>query len=92
MKDRIAFEHELFQLISQDFPFLEHLCICNDYPQKDKKHSSIKFPYFTFLDLELAHVDYAELFLLKKKYASISFDYSYYAIQITHNGNRQFYH
>jgi hypothetical protein len=69
MNDRIAFEHELFQLISQDFPFLEYLCISNGYPQKDKQHSLstlIKFPYLTFLDIEWAHVDYAELFLLEK--------------------------
>ncbi|CAF3401149.1 unnamed protein product [Rotaria sp. Silwood2] len=69
MKDMIAFEHELFQLISQDFPFLEYLRIYNDYPQKDKQHSSstlITFSYLTLLDLESAYVDYAELFLLEK--------------------------
>ena len=68
MSDIIPFEHKFFQLISQDFPFLEILYICNDQPQKDKQHSStlITFPYLTFLDLEYAHVDYAELFLLKK--------------------------
>jgi hypothetical protein len=62
--DFTAFEHKLFQLISQDFPFIECLNISNGDPQKDKQHSSI---LITFLNLERAHVDYAELFLLKKK-------------------------
>ena len=68
MNDIIPFEHKLFQLISQDFPFLEYLYISNNHPQKDKQHSStlITFPYLTLLDLKYAHVDYAELFLLKK--------------------------
>ncbi len=35
---------------------------------EDKQHSStlITFPYLTFIDLKCAHVDYAELFLVKK--------------------------
>jgi hypothetical protein len=68
MNDIISFKHKLFKLISQGFPFLEFLYIINDNPLKDKQHSStlITFPYLTFLDLKLAHVDYAELFLLEK--------------------------
>jgi hypothetical protein len=65
---KIPFEHQLFKLISQDFPFLEFLSIFNRHPQKDKEHSStlITFPYLTFLDLKWAHNDYAQLFLLEK--------------------------
>jgi hypothetical protein len=67
MSDTMPFKHELFQIISEDFPFLEFLYISNDHPQNDKPHSSIliTFPYLTFVNLEYAHVDYAELFLLK---------------------------
>ncbi|CAF3395338.1 unnamed protein product [Rotaria socialis] len=69
MDDIIAFEHKLFKIISQDFPFLELLYVSNSCPLKDKQYSSstlITFPYLTFLDLTWTHVDYAELFLLKK--------------------------
>ncbi|CAF3052962.1 unnamed protein product [Rotaria sp. Silwood2] len=68
MSDRNSFEHKLFKLISQDFPFLEFLYISNVDPQKDKQDSStlITFPYLTFLDLQYAYIDYAELFLLEK--------------------------
>ncbi|CAF4787296.1 unnamed protein product [Rotaria sp. Silwood1] len=68
MSDAIPFEDNLFKLISQNFPFLEFLYISNDYPQKHNQHSStsIIFPYLKFLDLKWAHIDYAELFLLKK--------------------------
>jgi hypothetical protein len=66
--DTIPFEHELFQLISQEFPFLEFLYISHDEPQEDKQHSStlITFPHLKLLDLKWAHVDYAEQLLLKK--------------------------
>ncbi|CAF3766793.1 unnamed protein product [Rotaria sp. Silwood1] len=68
MNDKIPFEHKLFNVISEDFPFLEFLRICNDYSPKTKEHSLtlITFPYLTLLDLQDAHDDYAELFLLKK--------------------------
>jgi hypothetical protein len=68
MCDIIPFEHKLFKLISQDFPFLELLYISNNYPQEDNKHSStlITFPYLTYLNLKYAHVDYAKLFLFKQ--------------------------
>ncbi|CAF3342186.1 unnamed protein product [Rotaria sp. Silwood1] len=68
MNDTIPFKHKLFKLISQGFPFLKFLYIINNDPLKDKQHSStlITFPYLTFLDLTLAHLDYAELFLLEK--------------------------
>ncbi|CAF4710705.1 unnamed protein product [Rotaria sp. Silwood1] len=68
MSDGIPFEHKLFKFIAQEFPFFKFLYICNDNRQDDKQDSStlITFPYLTFLDLEKAHVDYAELFLLEK--------------------------
>jgi hypothetical protein len=68
MKDEHPFEDELFQLISQDFPFLQFLYINNSRRQQYKEGlpELITFPYLTFLDLQDAHVDYAELFLLKE--------------------------
>ncbi len=68
MKDTIRFEHKLFNVISEDFHFLEFLRICNHYSPKTKEHSLtlITFPYLTLLDLQNAHDDYAELFLLTK--------------------------
>ena len=66
VEDTYPFEHKFFQLISQDFPFLQALNICNDQPQKDKKHLStlITFPHLTMLYLQSANVDYAEQLLL----------------------------
>ncbi|CAF1143800.1 unnamed protein product [Rotaria sordida] len=67
--DIFSFEYKFFQLISHDIPFIEILHIRNGYPQKDKQNSStelITFPHLKLLNLKLAHVDYAEQFLLKK--------------------------
>jgi hypothetical protein len=88
----VGFEYKLFQPISQDFPVVEFLYIDNSYRMKDKEDSltSITFPHVTLVDLKHAHVDYAELFLLKKK-ASTSFVKSLHQLQITHNDNKQFY-
>jgi hypothetical protein len=69
ISDIFPFEYKFFQLISHDIPFIEILHICNDQPQKDKQNSStelITFPHLKRLNLKLAHVDYAEQFLLKK--------------------------
>ena len=69
MSDRHPFQHKLFQVISQDFPFLENLCICNDRPQEDKQQylsTLVTFPYLTILQFHGAHVDYVEQLLLKK--------------------------
>jgi hypothetical protein len=59
------FEHQFFQIISQDFLFLKELYISNDQPQKDKQQSSalIVFPHLILLFLVIAHVDYVEQFL-----------------------------
>ena len=69
MNDRYPFEYKLIKLISQDLPFLQFLYINNSCEQKKKEDSSglITFPYLTFLDLQDACVDYAQLFLLKTK-------------------------
>lgn len=68
MEDEIPFEHQLFQRISQDFPFLKYLYIINIRTMKNNPYlfTLITFPYLTFLDLAAAHEIYAVLFLLKK--------------------------
>jgi hypothetical protein len=68
MNDTIPFEYKLFKLISEDFSCLEYLKISNNCAQKDKQYSSslLTFPYLILLDLQYAHVDYGELFLLKE--------------------------
>jgi hypothetical protein len=67
--DIFPFEYKFFQLISHDLPYVEILHIHNDQPQKNKQYSStelITFHHLKLLNLKLAHVDYAEQFLLKK--------------------------
>ncbi|CAF2699707.1 unnamed protein product [Rotaria sp. Silwood2] len=68
MVERIPFEDRLFQLISQDFPFLEILHVCNSWPQEGNQHSLtlITFPHLKFLDVKYAHANYVARFLLKK--------------------------
>jgi hypothetical protein len=68
MIDKRPFEHDFFEFISHEFPFLEHLYICNDEPQQNKQSSStlITFPHLTLLNLQMAHTDYAEQFLLER--------------------------
>jgi hypothetical protein len=69
MNDIRPFEYQLFKTISQDFPSLKQLIICNSEAQTVKQHSStlITFSHLILLDLVQAHVDYAELFLCNKK-------------------------
>ena len=66
MADIRSFEHEFFQIISVSFPLLRHLHIFNHEPQKSKQQSKtlITFPKLLHLDIDSAHVDYAEEFLL----------------------------
>jgi hypothetical protein len=61
------FQHALFQIISNSFPFLQTLIICNYQPQKKQLFSSITFPYLRSLDLRSANVDYAAQFLSDTK-------------------------
>ncbi|CAF0787842.1 unnamed protein product [Adineta steineri] len=70
MHDEHPFEHELFKIISQDFPFLQKLSIWNfESPKKEQHYSStlIIFNYLFELDLMLAHSDYAIQFLSDTK-------------------------
>ncbi|CAF1190786.1 unnamed protein product [Adineta steineri] len=66
MTDSFPFEHEFFKTISDCFPFIKNLTICNLEPQKNKQHSStlISFPHLNLLNLIDAHDDYAEQFLV----------------------------
>ncbi|CAF4042360.1 unnamed protein product [Rotaria sp. Silwood2] len=68
MTDDRPFEHEFFKIMSQNFPFLKTLSICNKKPQKNKQHSStlITFPHLTALNLNLAHMNYGKQFLLEQ--------------------------
>jgi hypothetical protein len=82
MMERIPFEERLFQLISQDFPFLEILYVCNNWPQKGNQHSLtlITFPHLKFLDVKDAHSYYIVRFLFKKsmhlpRLSSLSIEY-----------------
>ncbi|CAF4443122.1 unnamed protein product [Rotaria socialis] len=68
MNDTSSFEHELFALVSQAFPYLEKLYVYNFQAQKNKQHSStlIVFSHLVKLILRAVHVDYAEQFLFEK--------------------------
>jgi len=69
MHDVRPFEHKLFQIISQDFPFLEQLIILNDKPQNnEQRHSStsITFNHLLTLDIFNVHNDYVIQFLSDK--------------------------
>lgn len=69
MCDIRPFEADLFQIISQDFPFLVILTILNLKPQHNKQHSSalITFPHLVELEFYSTHKDYIEQFLFVKK-------------------------
>jgi hypothetical protein len=66
--DLRPFEHNFFKIISQSFPLLKELHIFNDEPQKDKQQliTLITFSHLILLNLDCAHVDYAEQFLFDK--------------------------
>jgi hypothetical protein len=66
---RRPFEHELFKIISQDFPFLEKLIILNFNAQKNHQHHSsvpISFNHLLKLNLMHAHDNYATQFLSER--------------------------
>lgn len=56
MDDEHPFENDLFRILSRDMLFLE-----------EKNHSStiLTFPHLKRLDVQYAHHDYVELFVLK---------------------------
>ncbi|CAF3983473.1 unnamed protein product [Rotaria sordida] len=67
MNDAYSFEHEFFQIISQDFPFLQRLNVINYEPQKNKQHPSRLIIFAQLYDLTIAfvHIDYIEEFLFE---------------------------
>lgn len=69
MHDTRPFEHKLFQIISQDFPFLQQLTIRNDLPQNNGQHHSctlITFNHLLILDIYSVYDDYVIQFLSEK--------------------------
>ncbi|CAF1505986.1 unnamed protein product [Rotaria sordida] len=69
MQDERPFEHKLFQIISQDFPFLQQLTICNDISQENEQHHSstlITFNHLLTLNILSVHDDYVIQFLSDK--------------------------
>ena len=70
MFDRRPFEHKLFKIISQDFPYLQKLTILNLKPQENEQdHSSslITFNHLFKLILVSVHQDYVMQFLSDRK-------------------------
>ncbi|CAF3724798.1 unnamed protein product [Rotaria sp. Silwood1] len=69
MTDCCPFEHNFFKGISQSFPLLKELHIINEEPQKDKHQSMplIIFSHLILLNIDTAHADYAEQFLVDKR-------------------------
>lgn len=75
--DERPFEYEFFVRIAQSFPFMKELIIDNKKAQNDKDlitstndnqpFEIIQYPNLTILDVDLAHDDYVELFLLDTK-------------------------
>lgn len=67
MMDERPFEHELFEKISRQFPFLRKLDVLNKKPQKNKQCRStlIIFSHLVKLNLRSAHIDYVEQFLFE---------------------------
>jgi hypothetical protein len=65
MFGRRPFEHQLFQIIARDFPFLERLFVYNLKEQqvKDRSDEYIIFSHLSELDLVDSHADYAREFL-----------------------------
>ena len=66
MFDSRPFEHELFKIISQDFPLLQKLIIYNSEPQTNEKHdlsTLITFNHLFHLNVINAHSDYVIQFL-----------------------------
>jgi hypothetical protein len=85
---RYPFEHKFFELISQDFPVLKELYICNRLSQKDKQHSSARiiFPHLLLLDLTEVHVDYIKQFLIETNTHLLNLGIKYVSLaMITHN-------
>ncbi|CAF1005573.1 unnamed protein product [Rotaria magnacalcarata] len=75
--DERPFQHEFFFQISQSFPFMKKLTLINQKPQNDKRYrkvdddnqhlSIIEYPNLSHLNLDEAHDDYIEQFLIDTK-------------------------
>ncbi|CAF3666417.1 unnamed protein product [Rotaria socialis] len=75
--DERPFQHEFFFQISQSFPFMKKLTLINPKPQNDKRYrkvdddnqhlSIIEYPNLSHLNLDEAHDDYIEQFLIDTK-------------------------
>ncbi|UJR29789.1 hypothetical protein I4U23_017335 [Adineta vaga] len=63
--DEKPFEHEFFLRISQLFPCVEKLILCNRQPQKYKQSSKLIVQYFHLIELDIVDIyfDYIEEFL-----------------------------
>jgi len=69
MRDECPFQYKLFQIISQDFPFLQKLNIFNFHSQENEQHHSstlITFNHLFTLDLSNTHNDYVIQFLSER--------------------------
>ena len=86
MSDHCPFEHELFQIVTRDFPFVRTLTIFNSEEQENKQQT---FPYLVTLHLASAHSDYTTQFLLETsshlpRFKSLEIEYEVLAT-ITNN-------
>ena len=77
------FEHEFFQRINRSFPLLRSLTVINLLEQKrsqecldaEQVSSIVEYPYLTELDLEDAHINYVEQFLIETRISLPRLDY-----------------
>ncbi|CAF1244453.1 unnamed protein product [Adineta steineri] len=83
MVERTPFEDRLFQIISQDFPFLEILHVSNSWSKEVNQPwlTLITFPHLKFLNVKYAHGNYTLRFLLKRymnlpRLSNLVIDYS----------------
>ncbi|CAF3876280.1 unnamed protein product [Rotaria sordida] len=100
--DERSFEHEFFLQIAQSFPFMRKLTVINMKPQNDKQCRKLKnnnnnllvIEYFhlTYLNLDQAHDDYVEQFLLDTKMSlpiNVELHTMYKSLKtVTHNFKR----
>ncbi|CAF3600524.1 unnamed protein product [Rotaria socialis] len=67
--DDYSLEHQFFTIISEAFPFLQHLIIYNSSPLINNQNyasKSISFNHLAVLDILDAHIDYVVQFLSDK--------------------------
>ncbi|CAF0946532.1 unnamed protein product [Rotaria sordida] len=101
--DESSFEHEFFLQIAQSFPFMRKLTVINMKPQNDKQCRKLKnnnnnnllvieYSHLTYLNLDQAHDDYVEQFLLDTKMSlpiNVELHTMYKSLKtVTHNFKR----